>query len=110
VPGMMSMMMELQILPLGSHHLGIDNSLNIVGVLRACSFYIGNWDLKIKVPQQCEVSGMKLAPYFIEWINLEDIWELGVFIECINLKDIWELGVFIECINLKDIWELGLDQ
>ncbi|GER43067.1 3'-5' exoribonuclease 1 [Striga asiatica] len=34
----------------------------------------GNWDLKTKVPQQCEVSGMKLPPYFMEWINLKDIY------------------------------------
>ncbi|KAK6134549.1 hypothetical protein DH2020_031719 [Rehmannia glutinosa] len=34
----------------------------------------GNWDLKTKIPQQCEVSGMKLPPYFMEWINLKDIY------------------------------------
>ncbi|CAL5393477.1 unnamed protein product [Camellia sinensis] len=34
----------------------------------------GNWDLKTKVPQQCEVSGMVLPPYFMEWINLKDIY------------------------------------
>lgn len=34
----------------------------------------GNWDLKTKVPQQCEVSRMKLPPYFMEWINLKDIY------------------------------------
>ncbi|KAL7129504.1 hypothetical protein ABFS83_13G071000 [Erythranthe nasuta] len=34
----------------------------------------GNWDVKTKVPQQCEVSGMKLPPYFMEWINLKDIY------------------------------------
>ncbi|GKV16479.1 hypothetical protein SLEP1_g27119 [Rubroshorea leprosula] len=34
----------------------------------------GNWDLKTKVPQQCKVSGIKLPPYFREWINLKDIY------------------------------------
>nr|GMD84135.1 uncharacterized exonuclease domain-containing protein At3g15140 isoform X1 [Ipomoea batatas] len=34
----------------------------------------GNWDLKTKVPQQCEVAKMKLPPYFMEWINLKDIY------------------------------------
>ncbi|KAF3667912.1 putative E3 SUMO-protein ligase MMS21-like [Capsicum annuum] len=33
----------------------------------------GNWDLKTKVPQQCSVAGMKLPPYFNEWINLKDV-------------------------------------
>lgn len=33
----------------------------------------GNWDLKTKVPQQCTVAGMKLPPYFMEWINLKDV-------------------------------------
>ncbi|KAK2968408.1 hypothetical protein RJ640_004414 [Escallonia rubra] len=34
----------------------------------------GNWDLKTKVPQQCEVSRMKLPSYFMEWINLKDVY------------------------------------
>ncbi|KAK7313091.1 hypothetical protein VNO77_37489 [Canavalia gladiata] len=34
----------------------------------------GNWDLKTKVPQQCEVSKIKLPPYFMEWINLKDVY------------------------------------
>ncbi|KAJ9671567.1 hypothetical protein PVL29_025329 [Vitis rotundifolia] len=34
----------------------------------------GNWDLKTKVPQQCKVSKMKLPPYFMEWINLKDVY------------------------------------
>lgn len=38
---------------------------------RFCS---GNWDLKTKVPQQCEVSKIKLPPYFMEWINLKDVY------------------------------------
>ncbi|XLR35284.1 hypothetical protein HN51_044617, partial [Arachis hypogaea] len=39
-------------------------------------FYIfsGNWDLKTKVPQQCQVSKLKLPPYFMEWINLKDVY------------------------------------
>ncbi|XP_077249636.1 polynucleotidyl transferase, ribonuclease H-like superfamily protein isoform X2 [Tasmannia lanceolata] len=34
----------------------------------------GNWDLKTKVPQQCKVSGIEIPPYFMEWINLKDIY------------------------------------
>ncbi|XP_010245564.1 PREDICTED: uncharacterized exonuclease domain-containing protein At3g15140 isoform X2 [Nelumbo nucifera] len=34
----------------------------------------GNWDFKTKVPQQCKVSSMRLPPYFMEWINLKDIY------------------------------------
>ncbi|XP_042502012.1 uncharacterized exonuclease domain-containing protein At3g15140-like isoform X3 [Macadamia integrifolia] len=34
----------------------------------------GNWDLKTKVPQQCKVSKVKLPQYFMEWINLKDIY------------------------------------
>ncbi|KAL4204720.1 hypothetical protein AMTRI_Chr01g111270 [Amborella trichopoda] len=34
----------------------------------------GNWDLKTKVPQQCEVSCIELPSYFREWINLKDIY------------------------------------
>lgn len=34
----------------------------------------GNWDLKTKVPQQCKVAKMNLPPYFMEWINLKDIY------------------------------------
>lgn len=30
--------------------------------------------MKTKVPQQCEVAKMKLPPYFMEWINLKDIY------------------------------------
>ncbi|KAL0353791.1 UNVERIFIED_CONTAM: putative exonuclease domain-containing protein [Sesamum angustifolium] len=41
---------------------------------RAAFVTCGNWDLKTKVPQQCEVSGIKLPPYFMEWINLKDIY------------------------------------
>ncbi|KAL7218289.1 hypothetical protein ACSBR2_011544 [Camellia fascicularis] len=41
---------------------------------RAAFVTCGNWDLKTKVPQQCEVSRMVLPPYFMEWINLKDIY------------------------------------
>ncbi|KAL0362658.1 UNVERIFIED_CONTAM: putative exonuclease domain-containing protein [Sesamum calycinum] len=41
---------------------------------RAAFVTCGNWDLKTKVPQQCEVSRIKLPPYFMEWINLKDIY------------------------------------
>uniref|UniRef100_A0ACD5WZ36 Uncharacterized protein n=1 Tax=Avena sativa TaxID=4498 RepID=A0ACD5WZ36_AVESA len=34
----------------------------------------GNWDLKTKVPEQCKVSKLKLPSYFMEWINLKDIY------------------------------------
>eukprot|EP01018_Ginkgo_biloba_P015750 Gb_04367 [translate_table: standard] len=34
----------------------------------------GNWDVKTKIPQQCEASKMKLPPYFMEWINLKDVY------------------------------------
>lgn len=45
------------------------------GLLNGAAFVTcGNWDLKTKVPQQCEVSGIKLPPYFMEWINLKDIY------------------------------------
>lgn len=41
---------------------------------RAAFVTCGNWDLKTKVPQQCEVSRIKVPPYFMEWINLKDIY------------------------------------
>ncbi|XP_021773735.1 uncharacterized exonuclease domain-containing protein At3g15140-like [Chenopodium quinoa] len=34
----------------------------------------GNWDIKTKIPQQCQVCGMQIPPYFMEWINLKDIY------------------------------------
>ncbi|RDX62044.1 putative exonuclease domain-containing protein, partial [Mucuna pruriens] len=42
--------------------------------LNRAAFVTGNWDLKTKVPQQCEVSKIKLPPYFMEWINLKDVY------------------------------------
>ncbi|KAK8622696.1 hypothetical protein V6N13_117602 [Hibiscus sabdariffa] len=41
---------------------------------RAAFVTCGNWDLKTKVPQQCQVSGIKLPPYFKEWVNLKDVY------------------------------------
>ncbi|GFZ12424.1 polynucleotidyl transferase, ribonuclease H-like superfamily protein [Actinidia rufa] len=41
---------------------------------RAAFVTCGNWDLKTKVPQQCKVSRMMLPTYFLEWINLKDIY------------------------------------
>ncbi|XP_038695733.1 uncharacterized exonuclease domain-containing protein At3g15140 isoform X2 [Tripterygium wilfordii] len=57
---------------LAQHHLwGNDRS----GLLNRAAFVTcGNWDLKTKVPQQCKVSKMKLPPYFMEWINLKDVY------------------------------------
>ncbi|KAJ7514071.1 hypothetical protein O6H91_23G025500 [Diphasiastrum complanatum] len=34
----------------------------------------GNWDVKTKIPQQCVTSGIPLPPYFMEWINLKDVY------------------------------------
>ncbi|XP_028553313.1 uncharacterized exonuclease domain-containing protein At3g15140 isoform X3 [Dendrobium catenatum] len=34
----------------------------------------GNWDLKTKIPQQCKVSKIRTPSYFMEWINLKDIY------------------------------------
>ncbi|KAJ6795926.1 putative exonuclease domain-containing protein [Iris pallida] len=41
---------------------------------RAAFVTCGNWDLKTKVPQQCKVSKIKTPSYFMEWINLKDIY------------------------------------
>ncbi|XVF18776.1 hypothetical protein REPUB_Repub11eG0052500 [Reevesia pubescens] len=47
-----------------------------VGGCLTCAAFVtcGNWDLKTKVPQQCTVSRIKLPPYFMEWINLKDVY------------------------------------
>ncbi|KAL9291464.1 putative ribonuclease H-like superfamily, exonuclease, RNase T/DNA polymerase III [Arabidopsis thaliana] len=34
----------------------------------------GNWDIKTKIPEQCVVSNINLPPYFMEWINLKDVY------------------------------------
>jgi len=45
------------------------------GSLKSAAFVTcGNWDLKTKVPEQCKVSNIKLPNYFMEWINLKDIY------------------------------------
>lgn len=41
---------------------------------RAAFVTCGNWDLKTKVPQQCIVSKVKLPSYFMEWINIKDVY------------------------------------
>ncbi|XP_076935225.1 putative exonuclease domain-containing protein At3g15140 [Bidens hawaiensis] len=47
----------------------LDGPLN-----RAAFVTCGNWDIRTKIPQQCKVSKMKLPSYFMEWINLKDIY------------------------------------
>ncbi|PON92773.1 Exonuclease/helicase-like [Trema orientale] len=57
---------------LAQHHLWekqLGGSLN-----RAAFVTCGNWDLKTKVPQQCNVSMVELPSYFMEWINLKDVY------------------------------------
>ncbi|ESQ48462.1 hypothetical protein EUTSA_v100215140mg, partial [Eutrema salsugineum] len=34
----------------------------------------GNWDIKTKIPEQCVVSNINLPQYFMEWINLKDVY------------------------------------
>lgn len=51
------------------HQLWMGGELN-----RAAFVTCGNWDLKTKVPEQCKVSNIKLPPYFMEWINLKDVY------------------------------------
>ncbi|XP_027356345.1 uncharacterized exonuclease domain-containing protein At3g15140 isoform X2 [Abrus precatorius] len=51
------------------HQLWMGGELNRAGFVTC-----GNWDLKTKVPQQCDVSKIKLPPYFMEWINLKDVY------------------------------------
>ncbi|KAM0029104.1 putative ribonuclease H-like superfamily, exonuclease, RNase T/DNA polymerase III [Helianthus debilis subsp. tardiflorus] len=41
---------------------------------RAAFVTCGNWDIKTKIPQQCKVAKMKLPSYFMEWINLKDVY------------------------------------
>lgn len=53
------------------HHLWKEE---LGGSLHRTAFVTcGNWDLKTKVPQQCSVSRIKVPMYFMEWINLKDI-------------------------------------
>uniref|UniRef100_A0A0A9FM66 Exonuclease domain-containing protein n=1 Tax=Arundo donax TaxID=35708 RepID=A0A0A9FM66_ARUDO len=57
---------------IGNHNLW---SKEQGGSLNSAAFVTcGNWDLKTKVPEQCRVSKIKLPTYFMEWINLKDIY------------------------------------
>ncbi|XAR68309.1 hypothetical protein NMG60_11003392 [Bertholletia excelsa] len=57
---------------MAQHHLWAEQQ---GGCLKKAAFVTcGNWDLKTKVPQQCKVSRMKPPPYFMEWINLKDVY------------------------------------
>ncbi|GJN34763.1 hypothetical protein PR202_gb23458 [Eleusine coracana subsp. coracana] len=57
---------------MGNHNLW---SKEQGGSLNSAAFVTcGNWDLKTKVPEQCRVSKIKLPTYFMEWINLKDIY------------------------------------
>ncbi|KAF7822680.1 putative exonuclease domain-containing protein [Senna tora] len=56
---------------LAQHQLWMGGKLNRAAFV---TWQVGNWDLKTKVPQQCEVSKIKLPPYFMEWINLKDVY------------------------------------
>ncbi|XP_059661478.1 uncharacterized exonuclease domain-containing protein At3g15140 [Cornus florida] len=57
---------------MAQHHLW---GKELGGPLNKAAFVTcGNWDLKTKVPQQCKVSKMKLPSYFMEWINLKDVY------------------------------------
>ncbi|KAL8147736.1 hypothetical protein AgCh_005164 [Apium graveolens] len=48
---------------------------DIGGHLNKAAFITcGNWDIKTKIPEQCKVSRMKIPSYFMEWINLKDIY------------------------------------
>ncbi|KAH7682214.1 3'-5' exoribonuclease 1 protein [Dioscorea alata] len=45
------------------------------GPLHGAAFVTcGNWDLKTKIPEQLKVSKIKPPAYFMEWINLKDIY------------------------------------
>ncbi|XP_023642188.1 uncharacterized exonuclease domain-containing protein At3g15140 isoform X2 [Capsella rubella] len=48
---------------------GTDGDLN-----NAAFVTCGNWDIKTKIPEQCVVSNINLPPYFMEWINLKDVY------------------------------------
>ncbi|XP_071723597.1 uncharacterized exonuclease domain-containing protein At3g15140-like [Rutidosis leptorrhynchoides] len=41
---------------------------------RAAFVTCGDWDIKTKIPQQCNDSEIDLPPYFMEWINLKDVY------------------------------------
>ncbi|XP_074343637.1 putative exonuclease domain-containing protein At3g15140 [Apium graveolens] len=41
---------------------------------KAAFITCGNWDIKTKIPEQCKVSRMEVPQYFMEWINIKDIY------------------------------------
>ncbi|CAN6893209.1 unnamed protein product [Brassica oleracea] len=45
------------------------------GALNDAAFVTcGNWDIKTKIPEQCIVANINLPQYFMEWINLKDVY------------------------------------
>ncbi|XP_064940399.1 uncharacterized exonuclease domain-containing protein At3g15140-like isoform X1 [Musa acuminata AAA Group] len=54
------------------HHLWVKEQGGLLN--RAAFVTCGNWDLKTKIPEQCKVSKIKTPSYFMEWINLKDIY------------------------------------
>lgn len=42
---------------------------------RAAFVTCGNWDVKTQIPRQCQVSKINLPSYFMEWINLKDVYQ-----------------------------------
>ncbi|KAG2309789.1 hypothetical protein Bca52824_029537 [Brassica carinata] len=45
------------------------------GALNDAAFVTcGNWDIKTKIPEQCVVANTNLPQYFMEWINLKDVY------------------------------------
>ncbi|CAH8293882.1 unnamed protein product [Eruca vesicaria subsp. sativa] len=45
------------------------------GTLNDAAFITcGNWDIKTKIPEQCVVANINLPQYFMEWINLKDVY------------------------------------
>lgn len=45
------------------------------GTLNDAAFVTcGNWDIKTKIPEQCVVANINLPQYFMEWINLKDVY------------------------------------
>ncbi|KAG6490677.1 uncharacterized exonuclease domain-containing protein At3g15140-like [Zingiber officinale] len=45
------------------------------GLLNRAAFVTcGNWDLKTKIPEQCKILKIKTPSYFMEWINLKDVY------------------------------------
>ncbi|WOL14179.1 hypothetical protein Cni_G22959 [Canna indica] len=57
---------------LNNHDLWVKEQGGLLN--RAAFVTCGNWDLKTKIPEQCKVSKIKTPSYFMEWINLKDIY------------------------------------